>query len=115
MQPQYEQFQLNTEEQGQSVHKKVIGNSCVCVNYAAFRKSFLIIPLRPRCNVESSLQNANLVDTATRDLENQLTRMGFITIQHFYIAQGRRETRHICDIANKVGLFTRDTEHCNAE
>lgn len=85
------------------------------VNYAAFRKSLLIIPLRPRCNVESSLQNAHLVDTAARDLENQLTRMGFITMQHFYVAQGRRETRHICDTADKVGLFTPDTERRNAE
>lgn len=63
------------------------------MNYAAFRKSVLIIPLRPCCAVESSLQNAGLVDTTTRGLENQLTRMGFITIQQLLIAQRRCETR----------------------
>lgn len=41
--------------------------------------------------------------------------MGFITMQHLYTAQGRPETRHVCDIADKVGSFARDTERCEAE
>lgn len=78
------------------------------MNYAAFRKSVLIIPLRPCCAVESSLQNAGLVDTTTRGLENQLTRMGFITIQQLLIAQRRCETLDLYGIVDKVGFFMQD-------
>lgn len=47
----------------------------------------LIIPPRPRCTVEPSQQNAGLVNTTAGVLENQLTRMGFITIQRLLNTQ----------------------------
>lgn len=75
------------------------------MNYAAFRKSVLIISLRPCFAVESSLQNASWVDTTTRDLETQLTRMGFILIQQLLIAQRRCQTLHLCDIVDMFDLF----------
>lgn len=71
-----QQFQTHT---GKQAEKKAAKQPQA--GSAVFRKSMLIIPPRPCCTVESSQQNAGLVNTAAGVLENQLTRMGFITIQ----------------------------------
>lgn len=53
----------------------------------------LIIPPRPCCTVEPSQQNAGLVNTTAGVLENQLTRMGFITVQQLLNMQEDRLRR----------------------